>query len=54
MSEVKRRVKVYQLNDDREWIDQGTGHVSSRLLSELLLEVRNEADGEAAIVTKDG
>eukprot|EP00045_Choanoeca_perplexa_P008271 m.76326 g.76326 ORF g.76326 m.76326 type:complete len:785 (-) comp14424_c0_seq4:59-2413(-) len=51
MSEVKRRVKVYQLNEDREWIDQGTGHVSSRLLSELLLEVRNEGDAGVMLET---
>uniref|UniRef100_A0A672GI38 Uncharacterized protein n=1 Tax=Salarias fasciatus TaxID=181472 RepID=A0A672GI38_SALFA len=29
MSDTRRRVKVYTLNEDRQWDDRGTGHVSS-------------------------
>uniref|UniRef100_A0A8C8DUG0 Serine/threonine-protein phosphatase 4 regulatory subunit 3 n=1 Tax=Oryzias sinensis TaxID=183150 RepID=A0A8C8DUG0_9TELE len=42
MSDTRRRVKVYTLNEDRQWDDRGTGHVSSTnsvfLLGSLLLE----------------
>ena len=28
-SDTRRRVKVYQLNEDRQWDDGGTGHVQT-------------------------
>ena len=28
-SDTRRRVKVYQLNEDRQWDDRGTGHVQT-------------------------
>uniref|UniRef100_A0A672L2F2 Serine/threonine-protein phosphatase 4 regulatory subunit 3 n=1 Tax=Sinocyclocheilus grahami TaxID=75366 RepID=A0A672L2F2_SINGR len=31
MSDTRRRVKVYTLNEERQWEDRGTGHVCSRL-----------------------
>ena len=35
ISDTRRRVKVYQLNDDRQWDDRGTGHVSTTFRSWL-------------------
>uniref|UniRef100_A0A671S5Z1 PP4R3 EVH1-like domain-containing protein n=1 Tax=Sinocyclocheilus anshuiensis TaxID=1608454 RepID=A0A671S5Z1_9TELE len=29
MSDTRRRVKLYTLNEERQWEDRGTGHVSS-------------------------
>lgn len=49
MSDTRRRVKVYTLNEDRQWDDRGTGHVSSTYVDRLKgmsLLVRAEADGE--------
>lgn len=49
MSDTRRRVKVYTLNEDRQWDDRGTGHVSSTYverLEGLCLLVRAESDGE--------
>lgn len=51
MSDTRRRVKVYTLNEDRQWDDRGTGHVSSTYVERLKgmsLLVRAEADGEGA------
>ena len=47
MAENRRRVKVYVLNEERQWDDKGTGHVSSTLLEEsvLTLIVQAEDDG---------
>lgn len=50
MSDTRRRVKVYTLNEERQWDDQGTGHVSSAYVDRLngiALLVRAEADGKA-------
>lgn len=50
MSDTRRRVKVYTLNEDRQWDDRGTGHVSSSYVEELKgmsLLVRAESDGKA-------
>jgi len=47
-AESRRRVKLYSLNDDRLWDDQGTGHVASSYDDELnitSLSVRSEIDG---------
>ena len=52
MSTNRRRVKVYTLNDDRQWDDRGTGHVVYAFvesLGGLALEVRNEEDGKRNI-----
>lgn len=50
MTDTRRRVKVYTLNEDRQWDDRGTGHVSwsyvERLKGTSLL-VRAESDGKA-------
>ena len=49
MSDTRRRVKVYTLNEDRQWDDRGTGHVSSIYVEELKgmsLLVRAESDGK--------
>ncbi|CAB1312779.1 unnamed protein product [Coregonus sp. 'balchen'] len=35
MSDTRRRVKVYTLNEDRQWDDRGTGHVSSTFVERL-------------------
>lgn len=48
MTETRRRVKVYNLNDERQWDDRGTGHVSSAYVERLkgmTLIVRSERDG---------
>lgn len=42
-------MKVYTLNEDRQWDDRGTGHVSSTYVEELKgmsLLVRAESDGK--------
>lgn len=59
MSDTRRRVKVYTLNEDRQWDDRGTGHVSSTFVERLKgisLLVRAESDGEllANILLADG
>lgn len=49
MTDTRRRVKVYTLNEDRQWDDRGTGHVSScyvERLKGMSLLVRAESDGE--------
>ena len=45
---TRRRVKLYMLNEDRQWDDRGTGHVSSGYVESLQgmsLIVRSETDG---------
>lgn len=45
---TRRRVKLYMLNEERQWDDQGTGHVSSIFVERLKgmsLLVRSETDG---------
>uniref|UniRef100_A0A668AEJ9 Serine/threonine-protein phosphatase 4 regulatory subunit 3 n=1 Tax=Myripristis murdjan TaxID=586833 RepID=A0A668AEJ9_9TELE len=49
MSDTRRRVKVYTLNEDRQWDDRGTGHVSSKGISLL---VRAESDGSLLLESK--
>ena len=47
-SSTRRRVKLYMLNEDRQWDDRGTGHVSSAYVERLKgmsLLVRSETDG---------
>lgn len=49
MTSTRRRVKVYTMNEERQWDDRGTGHVVYSFvesLGGLALEVRNEEDGE--------
>lgn len=49
MTDTRRRVKVYTLNEDRQWDDRGTGHVSSGYVERFKgtsLLVRAESDGE--------
>ena len=49
MADTRRRVKLYMLNEDRQWDDRGTGHVSSAYVERLRgmsLLVRSETDGK--------
>lgn len=49
MTDTRRRVKVYTLNEERQWDDRGTGHVSSGYVERLKgtsLLVRAESDGK--------
>lgn len=55
MSDTRRRVKVYTLNEDRQWDDRGTGHVSSPFVERLKgisLLVRAESDGSLLLESK--
>ncbi|XP_041106911.1 serine/threonine-protein phosphatase 4 regulatory subunit 3-like isoform X6 [Polyodon spathula] len=55
MSDTRRRVKVYTLNEDRQWDDRGTGHVSSTYVERLkgmALLVRAESDGSLLLESK--
>ncbi|XP_067149127.1 serine/threonine-protein phosphatase 4 regulatory subunit 3B isoform X4 [Apteryx mantelli] len=55
MSDTRRRVKVYTLNEDRQWDDRGTGHVSSTYVERLKgmsLLVRAESDGSLLLESK--
>ncbi|KAM0053656.1 putative PH-like domain superfamily protein [Helianthus debilis subsp. tardiflorus] len=46
-----KRVKVYRLNDDGKWDDQGTGHVTIDYMEEdLCLVVIDEEDNETILV----
>lgn len=50
MASTRRRVKVYTLNEDRQWDDRGTGHVSSSYVERLQgmsIMVRSEEDGKS-------
>lgn len=52
---IKRRVKLYVLNEARQWDDKGTGHVTScyhEPLDGMSLVVRNEADGSLLLESK--
>lgn len=49
MSDTRRRVKLYTLNEERQWDDRGTGHVSSAYVDRdkgTSLLVRAETDGK--------
>uniref|UniRef100_A0A8C3UZJ0 PP4R3 EVH1-like domain-containing protein n=1 Tax=Catharus ustulatus TaxID=91951 RepID=A0A8C3UZJ0_CATUS len=55
MTDTRRRVKVYTLNEDRQWDDRGTGHVSScyvERLKGMSLLVRAESDGSLLLESK--
>uniref|UniRef100_S4RMQ4 SMEK homolog 1, suppressor of mek1 (Dictyostelium) n=1 Tax=Petromyzon marinus TaxID=7757 RepID=S4RMQ4_PETMA len=55
MSDTRRRVKLYALNEDRQWDDRGTGHVSSSYVEKLKgmsLLVRAESDGSVLLESK--
>lgn len=54
-TDIRRRVKLYALNADRQWDDRGTGHVSSvyvERLKGISLVVRAEADGSLLLESK--
>ncbi|XP_076812518.1 serine/threonine-protein phosphatase 4 regulatory subunit 3B-like [Clavelina lepadiformis] len=55
MADTRRRVKVYTLNEDRQWDDCGTGHVSAvytERLKGLSLQVRAEQDGSLLLESR--
>jgi len=55
MTDTRRRVKLYELNAERQWDDKGTGHVSSTYVERLKgisLVVRSEADGNLLLESK--
>ncbi|XP_059212261.1 serine/threonine-protein phosphatase 4 regulatory subunit 3 isoform X2 [Centropristis striata] len=55
MTDTRRRVKVYTLNEDRQWDDRGTGHVSSGYVERFKatsLLVRAESDGSLLLESK--
>ncbi|XP_043930649.1 serine/threonine-protein phosphatase 4 regulatory subunit 3A [Protopterus annectens] len=55
MTDTRRRVKVYTLNEDRQWDDRGTGHVTSGYVERLKgmsLLVRAESDGSLLLESK--
>ncbi|GFN82821.1 serine/threonine-protein phosphatase 4 regulatory subunit 3, partial [Plakobranchus ocellatus] len=55
MADTRRRVKLYMLNEDRQWDDRGTGHVSSAYVERLRgmsLLVRSENDGSILLESK--
>jgi protein phosphatase-4 regulatory subunit 3 len=48
-TDTRKRVKLYILNESRQWDDKGTGHVSSILndkLRTVSLNVKSEIDGK--------
>ena len=56
MSNTRRRVKLYVLNEERQWDDHGTGHVSSMYVDHekmqgIVLLVRSEDDGRNVLFT---
>ncbi|XP_067278733.1 serine/threonine-protein phosphatase 4 regulatory subunit 3B isoform X2 [Pseudorasbora parva] len=57
MSDTRRRVKLYTLNEDRQWEDRGTGHVScsyedTEAEKETSLTVTAESDGSLLLESK--
>lgn len=50
MSDTRRRVKLYTLNEDRQWEDRGTGHVCCSD-EETSLTVTAESDGTSLFTT---
>ena len=52
MSNSRRRVKLFVLDEERQWSDRGTGHVSAIYTDQdneskgIMLLVRSEEDGE--------
>ena len=54
-SDTRRRVKLYILNEDRQWDDKGTGYVSSTFLEHLKglsLLVKAESDGSTLLESR--
>ena len=54
-SDTRRRVKLYILNEDRQWDDKGTGYVSSLSLEHLKglsLLVKAESDGSTLLESR--
>ncbi|PAA92289.1 hypothetical protein BOX15_Mlig023888g1 [Macrostomum lignano] len=52
---TRRRVKLYMLNEERQWDDKGTGHVSSvfvESLNGIALLVVSEADGSTLLESR--
>jgi len=57
MSNTRRRVKLYVLNEERQWDDHGTGHVSSMYVDHekmqgIVLLVRSEDDGSCLLESR--
>jgi len=55
MTDTRRRVKLYELNADRQWDDKGTGHVTWTYVERLKgvsLVVRSETDGSLLLESK--
>uniref|UniRef100_A0A8C1SHP7 Serine/threonine-protein phosphatase 4 regulatory subunit 3 n=1 Tax=Cyprinus carpio TaxID=7962 RepID=A0A8C1SHP7_CYPCA len=50
MSDTRRRVKVYTLNEERQWEDRGTGHVCCSEAASLT--VTGEADGSVLLESR--
>ena len=47
---TRRRVKLYMLNENRAWDDNGTGHVAvtySEKPKFMMIDVKSEVDGES-------
>jgi len=47
---TRRRVKLYMLNENRAWDDNGTGHVAvtySEKPKFMMLDVKSEIDGQS-------
>lgn len=52
---TRRRVKLYTLNEERQWDDRGTGHVyssESESLDGVTLIVKSESDSKLTIQDK--
>ncbi|XP_062864564.1 serine/threonine-protein phosphatase 4 regulatory subunit 3-like [Trichomycterus rosablanca] len=55
MSDTRRRVKLYTLNEERQWDDRGTGHVACAYMDQdrgTSLLVRAETDGSLLLESK--
>jgi len=55
-SDTRRRVKVYQLNEDRQWDDRGTGHVQTSFDSATdvcSLLVKSETDAGQVLLDSE-
>jgi len=53
---TRRRVKLYMLNENRAWDDNGTGHVAvtySEKPKFMMLDVKSEIDGESSMINGD-
>ncbi|XP_065661891.1 serine/threonine-protein phosphatase 4 regulatory subunit 3B isoform X2 [Hydra vulgaris] len=60
MSNIRRRVKLYALNENKQWIDRGTGHVSTLFdgvdqrtnNKGIVLIVRSEENGNVLLESR--